>query len=174
MDLVVEAELVRGVEQGRDIFSRDPALDVVDGVEDVPAAGLESLDVPADVRPHLPGRGKGQDALGVDPAAPEDDLRSELLLQGRGSMSRALIWTGFRISTPLSIRSGMYSTHEPHVWYQTFALREGLDVLHEPHLPRLHDAPVEIRREQRPALPGKVVADHHDIHKVSHLREEPV
>ena len=42
-------------------------------------------------------------------------------LRSAGSMPRAEIWTGLRMSTPLSIRSGMYSTQPPQVWYQILA-----------------------------------------------------
>ena len=36
-------------------------------------------------------------------------------------MLRALVCTGFRISIPLSTRSGISSEQPPQVWYQIFA-----------------------------------------------------
>ena len=53
---------------------------------------------------------------------PQNTTRSpNLAFSSAGSMPPALICTGFRMSTPLSRRSGMYSMQSPHVWYQTFA-----------------------------------------------------
>ena len=56
-----------------------PGLDVVDGVEDEPAARREDLDALAHLATHLVGRAERQRPLRVHPAAPERDPVAEPL-----------------------------------------------------------------------------------------------
>ena len=69
-----------GLEHGDDVRDGDVGLDVVDGVEDEPAVPAEDLAALEDLGPDLLGRPEGQGLLGVDAAAPEDDVPAELLL----------------------------------------------------------------------------------------------
>ena len=54
--LFIEPVIVSRLKEGDYIFRRDPGLNVVDIVEDIPTAGLEYLNVLSDVLSDLPKR----------------------------------------------------------------------------------------------------------------------
>ena len=64
-----------------DVLRRDVGLDVVHGVEDEAAARRQRVDVAPHVVAHLLRRAVRQHVLGVDPAAPEDDVLAEIALE---------------------------------------------------------------------------------------------
>jgi len=68
------------------------------------------------------GVAKGSKCWASIPPPQKTILSSKLSFQLNGIHILALIWTGLIISTPISIRSGIYSMHEPQVWYQTLGL----------------------------------------------------
>src|SRR4030042_1041163 len=72
-----------GVDHGGDVVHRCGGLDVVDGVEDEPAAGGQDLHPAEHLIPDLPGRPEGECRLGVDAAAPEDDAVTVSLFEMR-------------------------------------------------------------------------------------------
>ena len=101
----------------------------MDLAEDESAArGEDPRSAPARGR-DLVRRSLGQDALGVAAAAPEREVASRTpASDAPGSMPRALVWTGLRISTPTSMRSGMMSAIDPQEWRKRW-IRSGADAL---------------------------------------------
>ena len=107
LGLLPPAKLVRGRQHGLDVLDGDVLLDVVHLGEDVTAVDrVERFEVVADVFADLFGRAQRQRLLGL--AAPQKTMRPpKSRMRRSGSMLAAEICTGFRMSMPASIHSGM-------------------------------------------------------------------
>ena len=112
----IEPEFVGGVVKGKNVLRWDACLDVVDVVEHVSAAGLPDLPCCA-ARASRTVSGDADGSTCCASIAPPQNTNRSPKRSFRSSLDpcpAALICTGFRMSTPLSKRSGMYSARTTH------------------------------------------------------------
>ena len=74
---------------------------------------------------------------------------------------------GFRMSMPISMKSGIRSKTSPSVWKKTLALGALLDEGDELGVERLEHLPVHLGRDQQAALGAQVVADLDDVDQIA-------
>ena len=137
-------------EHGQDVFDGRVALDVVDRVEDEPAAVVE------DRRSARGPRGRPRPACRrpASSACPRrrprtPGRRPNSLFSRRGSMSAAEHCTGLRMSKPASMKSGSRSQTLPQEWMNVFHVRLLVDQVVDPLVERLEQVAVGVERDEQ-------------------------
>ena len=82
--------------------------------------------------------------------------------------------TGLRISTPISMRSGIRSRTAPQVWKKTFASDPRMEVVEQLAVQRLHELAVGLRGEQGPVLAAEIVGLHEHVGVLADLGQRPL
>jgi len=120
---LIGTKLDCGIHHRKDIFGWHVGHNGVDRGQHIAAILPENLDDTSYFRAYFLWRAKRQDAVRIN-CATENNIFAELFFSSsRFDILPAEVWIGLRISTPISMKSGMRRKTSPSVWKKQFRFR---------------------------------------------------
>jgi hypothetical protein len=156
---------LKGLPHGMDVLRRHIGLDVVNGCEDEASTRREVVDAALHLFLHLGDGAAGKNPLGVDPAAPEAELRSEFPLELLGIHVGGADLDGVEGVDSRLDQVGDQGAHAAAGVQQELdvGLCALLDVSEELGMARLEKPAVHVGRHHRSRLTAEVVAVETDV-----------